>query len=284
MSHPNRKILASSVLAVTAAVTAAVSLPALAQEAPPPRAEATVRPAPAPPQAAARPAAAAEPPLTMMSLMQENDGSMLQATLIQQAAAAPPAAAAGGATVARASATNLYAVPTPEPRVLKKHDIVKIVVRQESKSQTNGLSDQERQVDFDAKVDAYLKFNLQRISLDPADTTNTPEVKAEGQRDFKGTGEFDRSDTFTDRVAAEVIDVKPNGTMVLQARSHMQVDDEKIDVALSGTCRVQDVQADDTVLSTDMADLRLSKETTGEVHDTTKRGAIHALLDLLNPF
>ena len=148
--------------------------------------------------------------------------------------------------------------------MLKKHDIVKIVVRQESKSQSNGVSDQERQVDFDAKVDAYLKFNLRRFSLDSASTTNVPEIKAEGQRDFKGTGEFDRSDTFTDRVSAEIIDVKPNGNLVLEARSHMQVDDEKIDVALSGTCRKDDVQADDTVLSTDMADLRLSKQTSGE--------------------
>ena len=277
MSHSNRKIITSAVLAVTSAA----ALPAMAQDAPATRAEATPRPVPAP--ASAKPAAAAaEQPLTMLSLMQGNDGSLLKASLIQQEASAPPPVPGGVASPQ--SPWNPYGVPAPEPRVLKKHDIVKIVVRQESKSQSSGISDQERQVDFDAKVDAYLKFNLRRFSLDTADSTNVPEIKAEGQRDFKGTGEFDRSDTYTDRVAAVVVDVKPNGTIVLEARSHMQVDDEKVDVALSGTCRVQDVQADDTVLSTDMADLRLSKETTGEVHDTTKRGALHQLLDILNPF
>ena len=80
---------------------------------------------------------------------------------------------------------------------------------------------------------------------------------------------------MTTRLEAEVIDVKPNGTLVLQARRHMQIDEETISVTLTGLCRVQDVDATNSMLSTDMHDLNLKKITTGQVRDTTKRGLLH---------
>src|SRR4029078_8654390 len=76
-----------------------------------------------------------------------------------------------------------------------------------------------------------------------------PGVRYTGKRDFKGEGTVDRSDRFTTRVQAEVLDVKPNGTLVLQARSRIKTDDEERYFILTGTCRVDDVSADNTILS-----------------------------------
>jgi flagellar L-ring protein precursor FlgH len=217
--------------------------------------------------------------LTTQYLMQNNGGSLLQASQPQ------PQASASGEPASKTPAYDFYAVNPPEPHVLKKHDLVNIVVNEESKSQTSGLSDQERASDFDAKVDAFVKFNLAKLSLQGgAEGANPPEVKLEGTRDFKGTGEYDRSDTMTIRLEAEVIDVKPNGTLVIQARRHLKVDEEEISVSLTGNCRVQDVDAANSVLSTDLHDLDLTKSTKGEVRDTERRGLIHRLLDIVSPF
>ena len=208
--------------------------------------------------------------------MFDDGGSLLQATT------APPDAAADAGT-GRVPTYSLYAVADPEPHVLKKHDLVNIVVREESKSASGGTSDQQRQVDFDAKVDAFVRFKAASLSVYPL-RNQLPEVKAEGERSFKGQGEYDRVDTMVTRLEAEVIDVKPNGSLVLQARRHMQVDEETVDVTLTGVCRVKDVDATNSVISTDMHDLNLRKVTTGQVHDTTKRGLLHQALDFLNPF
>jgi flagellar L-ring protein precursor FlgH len=216
--------------------------------------------------------------LTTQEMMQSNGGSLLQAESTEQSNA-------DGTEAAKTGYDNLYAVAPAKPHVLKKHDLVNIVVNEESKSQTGGTSDQERQVDFDAKVDAFVKFELAKFSLaGGAEGANPPEVKLEGQRDFKGTGEYDRSDTMTTRLEAEVLDVKPNGTLVIQARRHLKIDEEDVNVSLTGTCRVEDVDASNSVLSTDLLDLDLQKSTKGEVHDTTKRGLLHRLLDIVNPF
>ena len=183
------------------------------------------------------------------------------------------------------SSYNLYAVTPPPPHVLKKHDLVNIVVNEESKSQSSGASDQERKVDLDAKVDAFVKFNLAKLSLQGgAAGANPPEIKLEGTRNFKATGEYDRSDVMTTRLEAEIIDVKPGDMLEIQARRHLKVDDEEITVVLSGECRVQDVDASNSVLSTDLHDLNLEKTTRGQVSDTNHRSIIHRLLDILNPF
>jgi flagellar L-ring protein precursor FlgH len=232
------------------------------------------------------------PQLSTQTLMQNNGGSLLQASQpqLQPGQAGQPGQGGQGTqgtfdANVKPQVFNIYAVAAADPHVLKKHDLVNIVVDEESKSQTSGTSDQERAVDFDAKVDAFVKFELAKLSVQGGgEGANPPEVKLEGSRDFKGTGEFDRSDTMTTRLEAEVIDVKPNGTLVIQARRHLKIDEEEISVTLTGNCRVQDVDAANSVLSTDLFDLDLQKTTKGEVHDTTKRGLIHRLLDIVNPF
>ncbi|MGH7176477.1 MAG: flagellar basal body L-ring protein FlgH, partial [Tepidisphaeraceae bacterium] len=53
---------------------------------------------------------------------------------------------------------------------------------------------------------------------------------------------------------------------------------------LTGICRAEDIDPDNTILSTQLFDLELSKSNTGAVRDTTKRGWVPRLLDMLNPF
>src|SRR5205809_372618 len=94
-------------------------------------------------QEAARPAPRpAPPPVSTQLLMQSSGGSLLQASLPQQAEPLN----------SRTPAYSLYAVPEPEPKVLKKHDLLNIVVREESQSTSKGTTDLKKSADLDAKV------------------------------------------------------------------------------------------------------------------------------------
>ena len=182
-----------------------------------------------------------------------------------------------------ASASSM-AIPKRQPRTLKQHDIVTIIVREDSQASTTGTTDLKKSADLDAKIDSYVKINLSKLSLDGKNPAITPEIKGEFSRNLKGEAQVDRSDTFTARIGAEVLDVKPNGTLVLQARKHIKTDDEEQEFVLTGTCRAEDVSPDNTVLSNTLNDLDLKKSTKGAARDTTKRGFIPRLLDFINPF
>jgi flagellar L-ring protein FlgH len=248
-----------------------VIVPAAAQTAQPPVPISTVPPArvgPAPiaPESDAGQNAAA--------LLASNGGSLLRATL----------AAAPDPSQAKASQVSFFAVPAPEPRVLKKHDLVTIIVREESESKSEGTSDLKKQADLDAKIEQFVKLNLAQQSLQSGVGAIQPEIQMTGTHNFKGEATVDRSDSLTLRVQAEVVDVKPNGTLVLQARANVTMDEEEQTIVLSGVCRAEDVTPDNTVLSTQLYDKAVTKTTKGAVRDTTKRGWVPRLLDVINPF
>jgi len=207
--------------------------------------------------------------------MQENGGSLLRATMDS-----PPEP--NGASLKEVS---FFYVPAPEPHVLKKHDIVTVIVREESAFKSDGTTDVKRQNDIDAKLDAFIKLDLKNWAVQglPSPAT-TPEIKGSAGRSFKGEASIDRSDSLTGRIAAEVLDVKPNGTLVLQGSKRIKTDDEEQQFILTGVCRATDVGADNTVLSTNLYDLALEKKHKGAVRDGTKRGWGVKLLDALNPF
>jgi flagellar L-ring protein precursor FlgH len=182
------------------------------------------------------------------------------------------------------AAASSMAVPKKQPRTLKQHDLVQIIVREESQATTTGLTDLQKSSDLDAKVDSYVKLNLSKLSLDGKTPAITPEIKGEFSRNLKGQAQVDRTDTLTARIGAEVLDIKPNGTIVLQARKHIKTDDEEQEFVLTGVCRAEDVSPDNTILSNTLSDLDVRKSTKGAARDTTKRGWIPRLLDFANPF
>jgi flagellar L-ring protein precursor FlgH len=133
-------------------------------------------------------------------------------------------------------------------------------------------------------VDSFVKLNVKNLEIEQAITGAAPRITASAGRNFKGEGTVDRQDSFIARITAEVVDVKPNGTLVLQARKKIKHDEEEQVFICSGVCRVEDVSPDNTVLSTQLFDLELTKMSKGQVRNTTKTGVIHKLLDFLNPF
>src|SRR5262249_5819056 len=156
--------------------TAAASSPLLAQ----------------PPQQESGRAASHQPgmPMSTQMLMQGNGGSLLQASLPAQTESLN----------AKTPAYSLYDVAEPEPKVLKKHDLVNIIVREESQSNSQGTTDLKRSADLDAKVDNWVYVNVPHMSVHS--TGNPVEIKMEGQRDFKGDGTATRTDSVIARIEA----------------------------------------------------------------------------------
>jgi flagellar L-ring protein precursor FlgH len=222
--------------------------------------------------APARPAAPA--PSAVSAQMRRNGGSLFAASL-----AAGPQTSPGGA-----SAISFFAVPEPTPRTLQKHDLVTVIVHEDSNFSSQSSSDLEKTQDFDSIVNAFLETHLSKLKATGVNPTVAPETKFSNSRDFKSTGTIDRSDSLTARITAEIIDVKPNGTLTVQALKTIKTDDEVQQFVLTGVCRAEDVAADNTVESTQMYNLELQKNHMGDVRDTTRQGLIPRFLNAVNPF
>ena len=207
--------------------------------------------------------------------MGRNGGSLLKATLT--APVDPGQAKLGD--------VSYFSVPEPEPRLIKKHDLVTVIIREESEFSSEGTTEATREAEIDARIEEFIKLDLEELQLKGGGISAVPpSIVASSEREFKGEGTVDRTDSFTARITAEVIDVKPNGTLVLQGRKKIKTDEEFQQFLVTGSCRAEDVTADNTVLSTQLKDFDLRKTHKGAVRDATKRGLVTKLLDAIGLF
>jgi flagellar L-ring protein precursor FlgH len=233
-----------------------------------------------PPSASARPGTPANrpaaPPLlrTPGELLYENGGSLLRASL-----ATPPMAGAGNPAL---ESTSFFAVPEPEPRVVRKHDLVTIIIREQSEFMSDGSTETSKDAALEAEIAQMVRLNLSNFALENAVTGATPRIDLSGGRSFAGEGSVERTDRFTTRLTAEVVDVKPNGNLVLAARKRITTEDDEQVFLLAGIARAQDITADNTILSTQLYDLDVRRLSSGTVRNATRKGMLPKLLDQLD--
>ena len=180
---------------------------------------------------------------------------------------------------------SLFAVEPPQPRSYKVHDLVTIIVDETSRQTTEQNLKTDKKYNLDASVGPMVDFlQLLEGRLETGDSAADPLIRAALKNKFDADGEFERTDRFNARIQAEIIDVKPNGTLVVEARKYVAKGKEVQEIVLSGVCRREDVSNGNTVLSSQLAGLRLISRHEGRVPDGTDKGLIPRVLETIFPF
>lgn len=182
---------------------------------------------------------------------------------------------------------SYHSVGLPEPRVFAVHDFVTIIIREQSTASLDSSLDTKKENKLDGKITAFPAFKLLDIlqgRLTPGDPADMPAVGVDVKNEFKGDGKYTRKDEMTTRLTGQIVDIKPNGTMTIEARTSVQHDDEKLVIGVTGMLRPEDVTADNTVLSTQMYDLRVTKINEGELRSSSKKGILTRILDTIFNF
>lgn len=178
-----------------------------------------------------------------------------------------------------------FAVQPPQPPTFKRHDLVTIIINENSRQSADQKLDADKESKVSATYNAAIDpLKLLELQLIAGATTNLRLLDARADREFSGDGKYQRNDRFTDRVTAEVIDVKPNGVLVLEAKRVIQMDEEVKTVVLSGQCRSEDVTREGTVQSNQLANLVLVVNHEGEVSKSARKGWLTKVLDAVLPF
>lgn len=133
-----------------------------------------------------------------------------------------------------------------------------------------------------------LDYALESFDINPDAFDPLPRLAATSKDDFNGTANYEKNGEFTARITAMVMDVLPNGNLVIKGRREIQIDYETKVIEFSGVVRRFDIRADNTVLSELVADARVSYTGEGQLTDTTTRrglgNLIHRAIIWLWPF
>lgn len=198
---------------------------------------------------------------------------------------APVPAELAGEPAAGLQSMSLTFVAPPRPREFLLHDLVTIVIDETSRSTSEQTLETSKDYDIDAALVRFPSIrNFLELQLANGDTTGIADLALNAGNDFSGEGEYERNDRMVARISGRIIDVKPNGNLVIEARKTIANDDERKTIIVSGVCRGVDVTGDNTVLSAQMADLRVQVVNEGRVRDAGTKGLIPRVMEAVFAF
>jgi len=115
-------------------------------------------------------------------------------------------------------------------------------------------------------------------------TPSLPGLSVSGTNAFQGGGTITNNQTISARAAVQVIDVLPNGNLVIEGLREISFSKERQFAELHGIVRPYDIQPDNTVDSTNIAAAQIDIVSEGTLTDAQKKGWLLKLNDKINPF
>jgi flagellar L-ring protein precursor FlgH len=123
---------------------------------------------------------------------------------------------------------------------------------------------------------------LPKILPKPIDPSSLVSVNSANSN--AGTGQIQRSEAVTLRLAGVVTQVLPNGNLVVAARQEIEVNSELRVLQVTGVVRPQDIASDNTVTHDRMAEARISYGGRGQLTDVQTARWGQQMMDILLPF
>jgi flagellar L-ring protein precursor FlgH len=176
-------------------------------------------------------------------------------------------------------------IPPPQPRQLKLNDIITVRVDEKSQVISEGEMDRRKKASLQAALKDWVIFSPRWLGIQPdPQSDGEPKVDGEWNNKYRSQADFETRDAMKFNIAARVVDVRPNGTLVIEGRRNIRNNEDSWEFSLTGVIRPEDVKPNNTVDSENVADMRIHKRESGHVRDGYRRGWLMEWLDRYQPF
>jgi flagellar L-ring protein precursor FlgH len=156
-------------------------------------------------------------------------------------------------------------------------DLVTIVVSETTSATDRAATQTSKKLNTDGQisVSGFLEWiaGLPDVIQPIKDLTFTP------TESFAGAGTVTASGTFTTRVTGTVVDILPNGNLVVEVSRDIKVAESTGTLGLRGVIRPQDITVDNTIASTLMADMEIIYQGEGIIADRQRDGILSRIFN-----
>jgi flagellar L-ring protein FlgH len=174
------------------------------------------------------------------------------------------------------SDTGRLARLSSDVRAFQIHDLIAVVVSENVAAETDGTVKGSRASAANSQITALLNaFSTSSAAANLLNQSSSNSLNA--------TAQSIHNSTLTTTVGGEVVEVLPNGVLVIEAARQVQFSQETQTIVLRGLVRPEDVSPQNEVLSTAISSLELEVRGKGILDDYTHRPnfIVRALENLL---
>jgi flagellar L-ring protein FlgH len=109
-------------------------------------------------------------------------------------------------------------------------------------------------------------------------------LTADGSSSSDGKGSVNRQEALQTNVAAVVTQILPNGNLVVEGKQEIRVNFEIRELIVAGIVRPEDIQSDNTIDSSKIAEARIAYGGRGQITDVQQPRYGQQLMDVVLPF
>ena len=160
-------------------------------------------------------------------------------------------------------------------------DLLTVTVNITDQANFANETQRSRTVTEDSGITAFLGSNLLT-----GKTTALPGrlLTADATANSDGKGSIQRQETLQTNIAAVVTQLLPNGNLVVEGKQEIRVNFEMRELIVAGIVRPEDIQSDNTIDSSKIAQARIAYGGHGQLSDIQQPRYGQQVMDVLLPF
>lgn len=135
-----------------------------------------------------------------------------------------------------------------------------------------------------ASTDRNGSIGITPPTTGPLDFISKTDLAISGGGKFDGKGNAAQSNSLNGEISVTIAQVYPNGTMLVRGEKQLTLNRGDEQIRISGIIRPIDISFDNRVLSTRVADARISYSGKGEIARASRQGWLNRFFSMLSPF
>ena len=189
----------------------------------------------------------------------------------------------GAPTLATSSFIYNPLPPGAQVRALALHDVITVLVDYRSTVLSEGNSELRKTGSYSSSLTDWLAFDGKDIFPAPQ-RRGDPTISGTLNSQLRAESDIDSRESLTFPIAATIVDIRPNGNLLVEGRRRIRVNEEVWMTYLTGSVPRQSIGPDRTVRDTSIANLRIDKYEEGAVRDGYARGWLNKWYGKYKPF
>ena len=161
-------------------------------------------------------------------------------------------------------------------------DTLTVVVSEQTSASKAATTGTGRSGSVAAGIPNLLGMEANLLKSNGMDPTKL--MSASTDTKYSGTGTTTRNDALTATMTARVMEILPNGNLLIEGRRNVMVNNEDQMIVLEGTVRPRDITPDNTITSALIADARITYSGNGVISDRQRPGWLMNIIDVVWPF
>src|SRR3954471_2052658 len=169
-----------------------------------------------------------------------------------------------------------------DQRAARVGDLLTVTVNITDKANIANETQRSRTAKEDAGISDFAGKQL--LTGSAAKVLGSRMLTADSNSSNDGKGSVNRQEALQTNVAAVVTQVLPNGNLVVEGKQEIRVNFEIRELIVAGIVRPEDIQSDNTIDSSKIAQARIAYGGRGQLTDVQQPRYGQQVLDVLLPF